>query len=111
MMISSLDDIAEEGVSHNPEIRKQVLLKRGDVPHLMNFSRSRIASGQIARAHLHTDMCEIFFVESGSGLMRVDGQEHQVRIGTCVAIEPGEEHEISNQDSAELVLIYLGIQV
>jgi quercetin dioxygenase-like cupin family protein len=111
MKITSLDDIADEGVSHNPEIRKQVLLRRGDVPPLMNFSRSRIAAGQIARAHRHADMCEIFFVESGSGTMKVDGQEHQLRAGTCIAIEPNEEHEISNQGTADLVLIYFGIQV
>ena len=111
MKITSLDNIAEEGVSHNPEIRKQVLLKRGDVPHLMNFTRSCLAAGQTARAHRHGDMCEIFFVESGSGTIKVDGQAHQLCAGTCVTIEPGEEHEIFNQDSTDLVLIYFGIQV
>lgn len=53
MKIVSLANIAEEGVSHNPEIKKQVLLERGLVPHLTNFSRSRLSPGQVARAHKH----------------------------------------------------------
>jgi hypothetical protein len=44
-----LADVPEEGVSHNPEIKKQVLLRKGDLPHLTNFSRSRLLPNQSAR--------------------------------------------------------------
>ena len=106
----SLADLPAEPVSHNPELTKQVLLRRGDLPHLTNFSRSRLPPGQTARAHAHEGMHEVFYVESGAGAMRVDAQEITLEAGVCVAVEPGESHEIENTGAAELVLIYFGIE-
>ena len=106
----SLADLPAEPVSHNPEITKQVLLRRGDLPHLTNLSRSRLLPGQTARAHDHADMHEVFLVESGAGLMRVGDQEFALAAGTCVAVEPGESHEIENTGKDDLVLIYFGIE-
>ena len=111
MKIVSLADIPEEGVSHNPEIKKQVLLARGLVPHLTNFSRSRLSPGQVARAHKHAGMYEVFFVESGTGVIKVDDLEQPLQRGVCIAVEPGEAHEIVNDGADDLVLIYFGIEV
>jgi quercetin dioxygenase-like cupin family protein len=107
----SLADIPEEGVSHNPEIRKQVMLARGAVPHLTNFSRSRLAPGQVARGHKHADMHEVFFVESGTGVINVDGREYTLGKGICVAVEPKETHEVANNGEEDLILVYFGIEV
>lgn len=76
MKLSSLNDLPEESVSHNPEIKKKVMLRFGDLPHLTNFSQSRFAPGQTAPAHAHQNMCEVFFVESGSGVIHIDGKEY-----------------------------------
>lgn len=111
MKIVALSDLPEEGVSHNPEIKKQVLLARGAVPHLTNFARSTLSPGQVARAHRHPDMYEVFFVESGAGVIKVDGREQSLGTGVCVLIEPGEAHEIVNNGAGNLVLIYFGIEV
>lgn len=106
----SLSELPREGVSHDPQIAKQVLLRRGDVPHLMSFSRATLAPGQTARAHEHVDMFEVFFVESGSGAMRIGGAEHELVSGVCILVEPGERHEIINRGSSDLVLSYFGIE-
>ncbi|HSH37835.1 MAG TPA: cupin domain-containing protein [Chthoniobacterales bacterium] len=106
----SLAELPREGVSHDPQIMKQVMLRRGDVPHVTAFSRSTLAPGQAARAHQHYDMCEVFFVESGVGVMKIEGTEHQLERGVCVAVEPGELHEITNNSSSDLVLIYFGLE-
>ena len=111
MKMVSLADIPEEGVSHNPEIKKQVMLARGAVPHLTNFSRARLSPGQVARTHQHADMHEVFFVESGTGVIKVDGCEHPLGRGVCVAVEPGERHEVVNCGAEDLVLMYFGIEV
>jgi mannose-6-phosphate isomerase-like protein (cupin superfamily) len=110
MKIISLDGIAEEGVSHNPEIRKRVMLRRGEVAHLTSFAESRLAPGQVTRAHVHADMFEVFFVVSGAGRIRSGDAEHALQAGTCIAVEPNESHEIANDGAGELVLIYFGIE-
>jgi len=110
MKITLLASLPEGQVSHNPEIKKKVMLKPGDLPHVTNFSQARFAPGQVASAHAHRDMYEVFFVESGTGLIRVDGVEHPLGPGVCVAVEPGEVHEIVNAGSVDLVLVYFGVQ-
>ena len=109
--IISLADVPESGVSHNPDIKKKVMLRKGDLPHLTNFSWTKLLPGQAASAHQHADMSEVFFVESGRGTIRIDDREHPLEAGVCVAVEPGEVHEIANTGSTELVLIYFGIEV
>jgi len=83
----------------------------GDLPHLTNFSQARFAPGQVAAAHTHQDMCEVFFVESGMGEIRIDGTAYPLVAGSCVAVEPGEVHEVVNSGPTELVLTYFGLRV
>ena len=106
----SLDQLPHEGVSHDPQITKQVMLRRGDVPHLTAFSRATLRPGQTAHAHEHGDMFEVFFVESGIGLMTIEGAQHRLARGVCMLLEPMERHEITNDGTSELVLIYFGVE-
>ncbi|MBC6435840.1 cupin domain-containing protein, partial [Nostoc sp. HG1] len=41
----------------------------------------------------------------------IDGTEYPLLPGNCVAIEPGEVHEVVNSGSTELVLTYFGLRV
>lgn len=107
----ALDELAIEPVSHNPAIQKKVMLRFGELPHLTNFAQARFAPGQIAPAHAHADMCEVFFVEAGSGSICIDGQNYVLRAGVCIAVEVGETHEVSNTGTEELVLTYFGLRV
>ncbi|AUT02910.1 cupin [Nostoc sp. CENA543] len=111
MITTSLSETPEEPVSHNPEIKKKVMLRFGDLPHLTNFSQARFAPGQKAAAHAHQDMCEVFFVEAGAGIIFINGQEYPLLPGNCVAVEPGEIHEVVNNGTNELVLTYFGLRV
>jgi mannose-6-phosphate isomerase-like protein (cupin superfamily) len=111
MKLVSLADLPEEGVSHNPEIRKRVILRRGLIPHLTNFTRSVLLPAQTATAHTHPDMYEIFLVQSGTALVKINDTTHTIAPGDCLTIEPGEPHEITNPGPAELVLLYFGIEV
>lgn len=56
MKIISLSNLPDEGVSHNPEIKKKVMLRVGEIPHLSSFSQVRFRSGQVADVHDHDDM-------------------------------------------------------
>jgi mannose-6-phosphate isomerase-like protein (cupin superfamily) len=110
MKIVSLRDLPEEPVSHNPEVKKKVLLKEGDLPGLMKFAQARFAAGQAAGAHAHAGMFEVFLVEEGEGLVRVDGTERPLHPGTCVVVAPGERHDLVNTGPAALVITYFGVQ-
>jgi mannose-6-phosphate isomerase-like protein (cupin superfamily) len=106
----SLEQLPREGVSHDPQISKRVMLRRGDVPHLTGFSRAVLLPGQTARVHEHRDMFEVFFVESGEGVMLLDGAPQRLEPGVCVLVEPGERHEITNNGESDLVLNYFGVE-
>ena len=110
MKMTRLDALPDEPVSHNAAIVKRVFLRSGEVPNVTQFARSRFAPGQIAGAHAHADMAEVFFVESGTGTLVVDGAATALTAGTCVAVLPHEVHEIRNDGARELVLLYFGIR-
>lgn len=110
MKIANLNQLPQQAVSHNREIKKQVMLFRGDIPHLTNFSQATFAPGQTAAAHAHQDMSEVFFVSSGEGLIRIDHQDYHLAPGICVSVEPGEIHEVLNTGEENLVLTYFGIE-
>ena len=110
MKITNLNRLQEQTVSHNPEIKKKTMLISGDIAHLTNFSQAVFSSGQIASKHCHQDMDEVFFVESGTGIICVDDKDFSLTPGTCIAVRAGEYHEITNTGKIDLVLTYFGIK-
>jgi quercetin dioxygenase-like cupin family protein len=106
----ALADLPIERVFHNPAIAKQVLLRMGEVPHLTQLAQARLAPGQVAPGHAHADMWEIFFAAEGQGELEIDGTVHALPAGACIAVEPGETHELRNPGATELVVLYLGIR-
>jgi quercetin dioxygenase-like cupin family protein len=110
MKVVTLAELPLERVVHNPAIAKQVMLRLGEIPHLTQFAQARLAAGQVAPGHVHTDMWEIFFAQSGNGAIEIDGAMHALPAGTCVAVAPGERHELRNPGSDELVVLYFGIR-
>lgn len=110
MKIAHLDALPDEPVSHNAAILKRVFLRNGEVPNVTQFARSRFAPGEVAGAHAHADMAEVFFVESGAGTIVVDDVTTALAPGTCVAVLPHEMHEIRNDGVQDLVLVYFGVR-
>ena len=76
MKITNLQNFPLQAVSHNPEIRKKVMLSMGDLPHLTNLSQASLAPGQISAAHSHQDMSEVFFVTTGEGMIKVGDRNY-----------------------------------
>ncbi len=109
MRISALENTAETEVSHNPRIKKKVLISAGEIPYITNFSRAVFPAGEVAPGHSHRDMTEVFFVESGRGEICVNGNNVELRPGTCVTVEPTESHELRNTGTSDLVVLYFGV--
>lgn len=109
MKIADLDAVTPEGVSHDPSILKRVLMRRGDVPHVMQVARATFSPGQVARAHAHPDMWEIFICESGAGSAIVDGETVELHAGRCIIVEPGESHELRCDGVMPMVVTTIAI--
>jgi quercetin dioxygenase-like cupin family protein len=110
MHFRSLDALPAEPVSHNPAISKRVLLRADALPPVTQFAEAVFAPGQVAPAHAHADMGEVFLVTRGAGTITVDGRVVALRAGDCVAVEPGEVHELANPNDEPMVVVYFGVR-
>ncbi|QIZ73259.1 cupin domain-containing protein [Oxynema aestuarii] len=105
-----LEDLAVKPVSHNQKINKKVIIEPGELPNLVYFSQATFPPGEIADGHAHSDMYEVFFVSEGRGTIRIGDRAYPLAPGTCIAVEPGEIHELINDSQENLVVTYFGIR-
>ncbi len=109
MKISKLKDIENSSVSHNAAIKKKVIIKNGEIPNITYFSAATFPPGEIAYSHIHQDMTEVFFIQSGMAEMVIDGQTIALGPGTCITVEPNEQHELRNVGTTDLDIMYFGV--
>jgi quercetin dioxygenase-like cupin family protein len=110
MKHGKLDHLPEQPVSHNPDITKRVLFKHGEIPSVTQYSQASFLPGQIAPAHAHADMYEVFLCVSGTGSIVIDGDTYELTPGHFYLCEPGEMHEIVNDGQDVLELLQLGVR-
>ncbi len=106
-----INELPEQGVSHNARIRKREMQADGEIGPITTYSRAVFPPGEKADAHRHNDMAEIFTVESGCGEICINDMAYVFSAGIAVVVEPGETHEIINTGSTELVVTYFGVIV
>jgi mannose-6-phosphate isomerase-like protein (cupin superfamily) len=109
MKLIKIQELPEQGVSHNARIRKREMLANGEVGSITTYARAAFPPGEHADAHCHDDMTEVFTAESGCGEIRIDDVGYVFSAGMTVVVEPGEVHEIINDGSVDLVVTYFGI--
>jgi mannose-6-phosphate isomerase-like protein (cupin superfamily) len=98
-----------EPISHNPEIKKRVLLGNGEIPHITQYAQATFMPGQTGSPHAHPDMWEVYLCASGRGTIKVQNRSLSLSPGTFVVVEPGEIHAVENNGRAPLVLNYFGL--
>ncbi|MGE5602316.1 MAG: cupin domain-containing protein [Nitrososphaerales archaeon] len=62
-------------------------------------------AGMATVEHHHTVADEVYYVQSGSGRIRVDGEERRLDAGDTVIIRPGQRHKLWADAGVELVLV------
>lgn len=109
MKIVRLKDIPSTEVSHNSAIQKRVMLCAGELGRITQFAQSVFPQGAVAKAH--ADMGEVFFVESGTGEVIIDGTHQALEPGTCAVVGCNEVHEVRNTGNTDLVMTYFGVKI
>lgn len=92
------------GVSHNPEIRKQVLASYMQLPHVTQIALATLKPGQVASENVHKDMTEMFIFIKGAGILRLDHVNHSISDGSVAIIHPYTRHTIYNVGDNDLQL-------
>jgi mannose-6-phosphate isomerase-like protein (cupin superfamily) len=70
-----------------------------------SLAEATVPEGGATTEHLHRTTEELYFFTSGTGRMRVDGDEREVGPGDCVVIPPGAVHKVWNIGSGPLRLL------
>jgi quercetin dioxygenase-like cupin family protein len=97
-----------EPVSHDPALRKQVLVREGLLPGLGNLSHIVLAPGSRASEHVHADGYEVFYCIRGKLRLAVNATEVLLGGGECLVVEPREVHSIEDTlEETELLYFFL----
>jgi mannose-6-phosphate isomerase-like protein (cupin superfamily) len=61
-----------------------------------SLAEASLLPGSATTEHFHPVAEELYLVTSGTGRLRIDGEEREVRRGDCVVIAPGARHKLWN---------------
>jgi mannose-6-phosphate isomerase-like protein (cupin superfamily) len=70
-----------------------------------SLAEATVPVGGATVEHLHRETEELYLVTAGTGRMRLEGEERDVRAGDCVVIPPGARHTIANTGDVPLRLL------
>ena len=104
MDIKNLQDVPSFITKDGSEIR-ELLAHRNSCIRQQSLAEARIPVGNATQEHYHIKTEEIYFITEGQGRMRIEGEEHPVRVGDAIAIPPGKKHKIWNTGATPLKLL------
>jgi len=108
MKLFSLEEIPFEPVSHDPNLRKRVLLREGVLPGIRSVSHIVLAPGSRVGEHAHPEGSEVFYCIRGKVLFRTRGKVIALGPGQFLVVEPGEAHSIDDaQEESELFYFFV----
>ena len=70
-----------------------------------SLAEANVPVGGSTAAHYHPLAEELYFIQTGTGRMRMGGEERDVGPGDTVLIPPGVEHKITNTGDVDLVFL------
>ncbi len=86
------------------EIRELLAYRNSCIRH-QSLAEATIAVGTATQEHYHPKSEEIYYILSGTGRMKLNGEEREVAALDAIAIPPGAAHKIWNTGSVPLVLL------
>lgn len=107
MKFSSLDSLPFHPVSHDPKLKKKVLMGPGALPHVKAVSHIELNPGDRASRHSHENAFEVFYGIRGWVDFIVGDTAISLTEGSCLVVEPGEEHSIEDAEEGSRMLYFL----
>ena len=95
MDVTNLDSAPPFITKDGSEIR-ELLAHRNSSIRNQSLAEARLQPGAATQEHFHRRTEEIYYITHGSGRMRIEIEEREVKIGDAIAIPPGQKHKIWN---------------
>ena len=104
MDLKNLNEVPAFITKDGSEIR-ELLAHRNSVNRNQSLAEARLAAGRATQEHDHVKTEEIYFITTGTGRIRIDGETRKVRSGDAIAIPPGAKHKLWNTGVGPLSLL------
>ena len=104
MEIKNLDDLAPFITKDGSEIRELLAYRNSGIRN-QSLAESRLLVGSSTQEHYHARTEEIYFILTGTGRMRIEGELAEVKAGDAIAIPPGKKHKLWNTGAEPLTLL------
>jgi mannose-6-phosphate isomerase-like protein (cupin superfamily) len=110
--MKNIDDIlAEAGTDYAVGVK--VVPMAGDEG--LSLLAAEVGAGNELKPHYHKNSIEIYFIEQGSGIMKLGDLDNagnvrwtdifDVKKGDCLMIRPGQVHTLKNTAAKKLIII------
>lgn len=93
MKFYSLDSSPFKPVSHDPGLKKRVIVTEG-FSCIKHVSHIVLEPGSTASLHSHADAFEVFYCVRGRAVFSIGEKKVPLKKGDCLVVEPHEEHAI-----------------
>ncbi|HMP82282.1 MAG TPA: cupin domain-containing protein [Verrucomicrobiota bacterium] len=104
MDIKNLNDVPAFITKDGSEIR-ELLAHRNSVIRNQSLAEARLPAGASTQEHYHPRAEEIYYITHGTGRMRIEGEQRDVKSGDAIAIPPGARHKLWNTGTEPLRLL------
>jgi mannose-6-phosphate isomerase-like protein (cupin superfamily) len=102
--ITNISDSPQFVTKDRSKIR-EIMAPRNSIIARQSLAEAVVPVGSATDEHYHKDSEEIYFVLSGVGEIRVNGESAPVRKGDAIALLPGVVHKIWNRGDSDLVFL------
>ncbi len=84
---------------------RELMAHRNSAIRNQSLAEARLPVGKATIPHHHNVTEEIYYILSGTALMKLGNEARPVGPGDAIAIPPGQRHTIENTGSEELVFL------
>lgn len=104
MDIKRLSEVPAFITKDGSEIR-ELLAYRNSLIRNQSLAEARLPAGASTQEHYHPKAEEIYYITSGKGKIRIEGETCDVKAGDAVAIAPVFRHKLWNTGEEMLTLL------